>query len=88
MSELGPKPEPQTEPGEPNPGGVDANPLADGVETDAADTAPTARDLDPQDKPAAEHTLPDELNQPEDTTTEATRGDGDVGLDADKESPA
>ena len=88
MSDLGPKPEPQTEPGEPHPGGVDASPHFDDVETDASDAAPIARDLDPQDKPAAEHPLPDELNQPEDTTTEATRGDGDVGLDADKESPA
>ncbi len=87
--DLGPKPEPEIEPGEPNPGGADATPNSDGVDVATADEEPLARDLDPAANPAVEEILPDEMKQTEDTTTEATKGDGgDDGLDPKMESPA
>ena len=60
--DLGPKPEPKIEPGEPNPGGVDAD-----------------------RNPAVEDEAPDELQQPDDTDTEATT---DCASEPTKESPA
>lgn len=88
MSELGPKPDAQIEPGEPNPGGVDATPTPEGVvgdAVDAIDEGPLVRDLDPNDNPA-EEALPSEMKQGEDTETAATAGDGDVP--PEEESPA
>lgn len=54
MTDLGPKPEPQIEPGEPNPGGVDA---IDGGD----DGEPTVPDLGPERNPAVEDKAPDEI---------------------------
>lgn len=86
---LGPKPDPEIEPGEPNPGGADAIDAADGVDGEKAQPNPDSRDLDPASHPAAEDALPDEITDMEDTDTEATKGDGeDVQVDQDKESPA
>lgn len=88
MSDLSPMPEPQAEPGDPNPGGVDAIP------DDGAELIP---DLEPEDNPAVEDHVPDsivdELGEGEDTSTEATESDGaKSGEDAEeqqrKESPA
>ena len=79
-SDLGPKPEAQIEPGEPNPGGVDALAQADGVDGEDATGDPVARDLDPEDNPSTGE-IPLEVKQGEDTSTEATRGadsDGDT----------
>lgn len=93
-NDLGPAPEPQIEPGEPNPGGVDAISYADGAEALAAESdepvAPVMRDLDPDANPAVEDALPSEVKEGEDTTTEATKSEsGDnEGADTDKESPA
>ncbi|CAN5260713.1 hypothetical protein BH09ACT12_BH09ACT12_24250 [soil metagenome] len=91
-SNLGPAPEPQIEPGEPNPGGIDAITYADGGEALAEEGGdpppPVMRDLDPNANPAVEDALPDEMKQGEDTTTKATRGDGDVDVDTEEESPA
>ena len=84
--DLGPKPDAEIEPGEPNPGGIDATPNSDGVDTETADAEPVARDLDPDDNPAVEDALPDEMKKGEDTSTEATK-DGD-DLDPSEESPA
>jgi len=76
-SELGPMPEPEIEPKEPNPGGVDA------IEED--DGPPTVNELDPADNPAIEDQAPDEIEEPEDTDTSATTdGDGE----GEEESPA
>ncbi len=79
-SELGPMPEPEIEPKEPNPGGVDA------VEED--DAPPAAHDLAPADNPAIEDAAPDEISELEDTETAATSGDEPDEVDAKDESPA
>ncbi len=89
--DLGPKPDAEIDPGEPNPGGVDAVPQSDGVDTELAEPDPVGRDLDPDDNPAVEDVLPDELATGEDTSTQATESgeDGtDVDVDPEKESPA
>ena len=85
-TDLGPMPDPVIEPGEPNPGGVDA--LQD-------DTGPIAiPDLTPQENPALEDKAPDtvkeEVSDAEDTSTEATEsGDGEeTDHQPEKESPA
>ena len=44
------------------------------------------RDLDPDDNPAVEDALPDEMKQGEDTDTEATKSDGE-DVDPDEEAP-
>lgn len=91
-NDLGPAPEPVIEPGEPNPGGVDAIDYPTGAEALAgeaeAPVAPALRDLDPDANPAVEDALPDEMKQGEDTTTKATQGNGDEdGVDPTEESP-
>lgn len=93
--DLGPAPEPQIEPGEPNPGGVDAIDQPNGAEDVPDDggspPTPAVRDLDPDSNPAVEDALPDEAKQGEDTTTEATRSGGDDDtdpVDSKEESPA
>ena len=76
-SDLGPMPEPVIEPGEPNPGGVDA--------IEENDAPPAVPDLGPDDNPAVEDQAPDEIRQPEDTDTEAT---SDGASEPQQESPA
>lgn len=90
MSDLGPKPDAEIEPGEPNPGGADAIEASDGVDGEAADGDPDPRDLDPERNPAVEDALPDEMKQGEDTETEATKegGEDQDEDDAQEESPA
>ena len=62
--DLGPQPDPVIEPGEPNPGGVDAVPEAEEV---------IPADLSTAENPAVdEDAAPDELQEGEDTSTEAT----------------
>ena len=64
QEDLGPKPEPEIEPGEPNPGGVDAIPQDDEV---------IPADLSVADNPAVDEVAaPDEIQQTEDTATEGT----------------
>lgn len=88
-SDPGPKPDPEIEPGEPNPGGPDAVPDSDGVDGEESDGNPVARDLDPDDNPAVEDALPDEMKQPEDTRTKATQSeDGEDDTAPEDESPA
>lgn len=90
-NDLGPAPEPEIEPSEPNPGGVDSITYSDGAEAAAEqghDPAPAPRDLDPNTNPAVEDALPDEMKKGEDTTTEATKSDGDTDVDPKQESPA
>ncbi len=85
--DLGDQPDPQIEPGEPNPGGVDAVPEED-------ETIPA--DLGPDTNPAVEETpdpLKRVLEEGEDTETEATRSsdgadDDHESSSDDKESPA
>lgn len=87
--DLGPQPEPEIEPGEPNPGGPDAVDEADGVDGERAQPDPDSRDLDPENNPAVEDALPDEMKQTEDTSTEATEDEeGDSDTEPEEESPA
>lgn len=80
--DLGPMPEPQVEPGEPNPGGVDA--------IDDFSGPIAIPDLSPDENPAIEEKAPDtvlkEVSGTEDTSTKATR-DEDDAEDSDLESP-
>jgi hypothetical protein len=85
--DIGPKPEPEIEPGEPSPGGADAIDAGDGVDREAAEHDPTPHDLDPEDNPAVEDALPDEVKQSEDTDTAATKDDG-KDVSPEDESPA
>jgi hypothetical protein len=82
--DLGEQPEPQIEPGEPNPGGVDA--LPEEQEAVPADLGP---DTNPavEDKPEP---VKEELEEGEDTDTEATESAGgeNEGSSGDEESPA
>ena len=80
--DLGPKPEPQIEPGEPNPGGVDA---IDGG--DAHDEQPTIPNLPTSKNPAVDDAAPDEMSEGEDTSTQATQN-GDRPIEPEEESPA
>lgn len=93
-ADLGPKPDAHIEPGEPNPGGVDASPASDGVDGESAAASPLPADLDPEDNPAVDDAMPDEVKEGEDTSTEATEDDGsaeDEGTSqaaSETESPA
>jgi hypothetical protein len=85
-TDLGPMPDPVIEPGEPNPGGVDA--LQD-------DSGPIAiPDLTAEENPALDDKAPDtvmkEVSDGEDTSTEATESGDDDTTDhqPQKESPA
>ena len=79
--DLGPMPEPAIEPGEPNPGGVDALPKTD---DDVAIPDPPV-----SDNPSIAEKVPDplkeEVEEGEDTSTKATR---DEEHDETEESPA
>lgn len=74
--ELAAMPEPQIEPGEPNPGGADAidDPVAEADER-------TIPDLTPDENPAIDDSTPDSLQEQmsgsEDTSTEATESSPD-----------
>jgi hypothetical protein len=76
-------PEPKIEPGEPNPGGVDAQP------ENGNGAVP---DLTPDENPSIEDKLPDDIKDlvggDEDTSTKATRSDDGENDEPEKESPA
>lgn len=77
-ADLGPKPEPEIEPGEPNPGGVDAVPEIDEV---------IPADLPTSENPALDSdAAPDEIQTGEDTSTEATRESPEEAGSADSGS--
>jgi hypothetical protein len=83
--DLGPKPEPRIEPGEPNPGGVDA--------VDADSGPILIPDLPPEENPAfegqASGSVADQVSGSEDTSTQATDGGvEEAGAEAGKESSA
>jgi hypothetical protein len=82
--DLGDQPEPQIEPGEPNPGGVDAVSEED-------ESVPA--DLGPETNPAVEVSpdpLKKVLQEGEDTKTEATESDDgtDEDVEPHEDSPA
>lgn len=72
MIDLGERPDPEAEPAEPNPGGVDA------IGGDP-EVTPVVPDLSPKDNPAVEDATPDELSdalaEPEETD-QGARTDG------------
>jgi hypothetical protein len=71
--DLGPRPDPQIEPGEPNPGGADAI----DADQDAGHQIP---DLPTAKNPAVdEDATPDEVQQTEDTATAGTEASGAEG---------
>ena len=80
MSDLGPQPEPEIEPGEPNPGGVDAIP---------EEWNGTTPDPPVSDNPSIAEKVPDamiqEVAEREDTSTKATRNEDHP---QEEESPA
>jgi len=76
-SNLGPMPEPEIDPKEPNPGGVDR------IDTDEFPSV--VNELDPELNPAIEDAAPDEIKEPEDTETEAT---SDGASNPQEEEPA
>ncbi|WP_122816389.1 hypothetical protein [Nocardioides pantholopis] len=79
-TDLGPQPDPEIEPGEPNPGGVDAVPV---------DRENIPADLTVEANPAVEtESAPDAISEGEDTSTEATRGDGEGEGNAEGEATA
>ena len=84
-SDLGPMPAPKVDPGEPNPGGVDA------IDDDSGPIL--IPDLTAEENPAIEDApdpLKEQVEGSEDTSTTATRSEGGdhEGADEDKESPA
>jgi len=88
----GPRPDARIEPGEVNPGGVDARPDSDGVDGEVHETGePVSRDPDPNANPAVEDALPEDVKQTEDTGTAATNSEdgasGSTGTESE-ESPA
>ena len=84
MSDLGPMPAPEIEPGEPNPGGVDA------IDDDSGPVA--IPDLTPEENPAVDDHVPDSLVEQmsgdEDTSTRATKSADGEDDEPEKESPA
>jgi hypothetical protein len=79
--DLGAMPEPEIEPREPNPGGVDALP---------EDADNLSADLDPAENPAVRESpepLRAAFSEGEDTDTAATRSDGGE-VPPEEESPA
>lgn len=88
--DLGPRPAPQIEPGETNPGGPDSADAGAASTIGSEEETGVIPDLDPNQNPAVD-AAPEETRKGEDTSTEATRGSGDDGTEAatsDKESPA
>ncbi|GAA1528417.1 hypothetical protein [Nocardioides humi] len=79
---LPPAPEPVAEPPDPPPGGPHR---IEGVGGDGAYST-ESRDPRPQDNPATDEELPAETVTPEDTDTEATKGNPEVP--PERESPA
>ena len=75
--EWGEQPSPEIERAERNPGGVDA--------LDDTDSLPVVPDLPPDDNPAVEDALPDELKRPEESNDGAS---SDGASEPEKESPA
>jgi hypothetical protein len=75
-------PEPKAEPPDPPPGGPHAVP---GVGGDGPYTR-IARDPDPSRNPRTDHDLPADTTEPEDTDTEATKGEAEIA--PEKEPPA
>ena len=77
MTDMGDQPRPEIEPGEPEPGGVDA--------IDDVDERPVVPDLPLIGNAAIDEDVPDALSEPEDTDTGAA---SDGASEPEKESQA
>ena len=89
--DIGPKPEAQIEPGEPNPGGADALDQADGVDGEFAEPDPDSRDLGPEVHPAVDEALSDDLKPGAEETEDAAEDGDDEGgnlYDDDEQEPS
>ena len=93
-SDLGPLPEPRIEPGEPNPGGVDALPeVEDHAIPDLSPEANVALDQktsdsgSDSDSKSAKESVKDEMSEGEDTSTVATRSEDGHHEESEKEPP-
>lgn len=83
VTDLGEQPTPEVEPAEPPPGGVDA------VDESLYDPQPLVPDLSRVGNEGRKDEIPNELTEPDETDTVATRNaDSDVDQDADREAPA
>ena len=82
-SDLGPMPEPETEPAPENPGGADA--INDDAPFAGDEREVLGRDLHPQRNPQVEDHVPDEITELEDKQQE---GDGDGASNPQEEDPA
>jgi hypothetical protein len=80
--DLGDQPTPEIEPAEPPPGGVDA------VEDHLYEPQPLVPDLSRVGNETSKDAIPDELTEPSDTDTEATRGEAGSDHAGDREHPA
>lgn len=79
VTDLGEQPTPEIEPAEPPPGGVDA------VEDVLFQEQPVVPDLSQVGNEGSKDAVPDEVMEPDDNDTAASRDDGEV---EDQESPA
>jgi hypothetical protein len=79
VTDLGEQPTPEIEPAEPPPGGVDA------VEDVLFEEQPLVPDLSQVGNEGSKDVVPDEVIEPDDNDTAATRDGGDV---EEQESPA
>lgn len=80
--DLGPRPDPVVEEGEPNPGGADA--IVDDTDDDGL-----SRDLDPAANPAVDDVLPEQVSEP-DQKSQAPEGgaaDADPGTEGGPVEP-
>jgi hypothetical protein len=83
VTDLGEQPTPAIEPAEPPPGGVDA------VDESLYEPQPLVPDLSRIGNEGGKDEIPDELTEPDETDTQATRNEsGDPDQDADREAPA
>lgn len=85
MSDLGPMPDPESTPAEEEPGGPDSESNVNSGDT-PGDPAP--RDLDPDDNPAVDDVLPDEVSSQEEEREAAHPGEPDETGQEPRESPA
>jgi hypothetical protein len=87
MIDLGDQPQPDIEPAEPPPGGVDA------LEDEQKATTPVVPDITGVGNTPSKDEIPDELSEPEDTETAATSAGTSAATsagasDPESESPA
>ncbi len=84
-ADLGEMPAPEAEEPARNPGGADA--INDDAPFEGDDPTPLSHDLDPDDNPAMEDQLPDEIAQPDDKQQEPEDEQDSEGSDPKEEDP-